>query len=133
MISPLLARKSEVHLRHVCRELRYHRRPCFPELAFFDVHEGTERGGSGSGGGSLSNRAEAEFASVLYKGAQKCGSYLDNGRQRRMAAVPEAWISGLSLDGGQALHRKSDGTGSILRDHISIRKAKSVKEDDSQG
>lgn len=50
----------------VCRPLRYLKRPCFPELAFFDVHEGTELGGKR--GGSLSNRVEAEFAAILFKG-----------------------------------------------------------------
>jgi len=50
----------------VRRPLRYLKRPCFPELAFFDVHEGTELGGKR--GGSLSNRVEAEFAAILFKG-----------------------------------------------------------------
>ncbi|KAL0017843.1 hypothetical protein WJX77_008034 [Trebouxia sp. C0004] len=58
------------------RAADFHKRPCFPPLAFFDCQQGSERGGARGGGGSsggtsLSNSTEADVACTLFGGLMR--------------------------------------------------------------
>ncbi|KAL0045065.1 hypothetical protein WJX82_006977 [Trebouxia sp. C0006] len=58
------------------RAADFHKRPCFPPLAFFDCQQGSERGGARGGGGSsggtsLSNNTEADVACTLFGGLMR--------------------------------------------------------------
>lgn len=73
-----------------CRKAHFHDKPCFPELAFFNCHEGREH--ASGGGASLANASEAELAAVLYGGASYCTLDYNQlvGPSTAAAAVPHS-------------------------------------------